>query len=98
MQTLTFDCQIEANLDLVLRLPSSVTPGRHRIALVIDPPEPEVGEPLVPVADSVAPRTPLWAQLTALREQAEQAGELPEPLAWDALLAEVERRRGEGDD
>jgi hypothetical protein len=98
MQTLTFDCEIDNTQDLVLRLPKSVTPGRHRITLLIDPPESEPGEVLAPVADSLAPRTPLWEQLSRLRAQAEQEGELPTPLAWDEMLAEVERRRGERDD
>ena len=39
MQTLTFDCGIGKSRAVVLRLPDSVTPGRHRIALLIDPPE-----------------------------------------------------------
>ena len=91
MQTLTFDCEIGKSRDVVLRLPDSVTPGRHRIALVIDPPEQsEMLAPLAPIPDSVAPRTPLWAQLAALREQAEKDGVLPEPLSWDGVLAEVE--------
>lgn len=99
MQTLTFDCEIDTTHDLVLRLPASVTPGRHRITLVIDPPgPPEMAAPLAPIPDSVAPRTPLWAQLAALRARAEQEGALPDPLSWDGLLAEVERRRGERDD
>ena len=40
MQTLTFDCEVDDTRHLVLRLPSTVAPGRHRISLVIDPPEP----------------------------------------------------------
>jgi hypothetical protein len=98
MQTLTFDCDIDTTRNLVLHLPKSVKPGCHRITLVIDPPESAVSEPLAPVADSLAPRTPLWEQLARLRAQAEQEGELPEPLGWDALLTEVEQRRGERDD
>lgn len=39
MQSLTFDCEIGQSRDVVLRLPASVNPGRHRIALVIDPAE-----------------------------------------------------------
>ena len=98
MQTLTFDCEIGNSRDFVLRLPDSVSPGHHRIALVIDPPEqPEMLAPLVPIPDSVPPRTPLWARLSAIREQAERDGVLPEPLSWDGILAEVGRRRGDQD-
>lgn len=99
MQTLIFDCEIGTSRDFVLRLPDSVSPGRHRITLVIDPPvQPEMFAPLAPIPDDVAPRTPLWAQLTALREQAKKDGVLAEPLSWDGVLAEVERRRGERDE
>jgi hypothetical protein len=99
MQSLTFDCEIGQSRDVILRLPDSVTPGRHRIALVIDPPEAsKMLAPLAPVPDSVAPRTPLWARLAALRERAEKEGVLPEPLSWDGVLAEVEHRRGDRDE
>jgi hypothetical protein len=98
MQTLTFGCEIDATRDLVLRLPASVTPGRHRISLVIDPPAPTDAEAsLAPIPDNAPPRTELWARLAVLREQAEKDGALPEPLTWDGVLAEVERRRGERD-
>jgi len=99
MQTLTFECEISTERDLVLRLPMTVRPGRHRIAVVIDPLE-LTGDAsdLVPVGDSVPPRTALWARLSALRDQAVRDGELPEPMSWDEILAEVQHRRGEQDD
>ena len=50
---------------------------------------------LIPVGDSVPPRTALWALLGALRDQGVREGELPEPMSWDDILAEVQRRRGE---
>ena len=99
MQTLTFDCEVDDTRDLVLHLPSTVAPGRHRISLLIDPPEPAGTEaPIAPISESAPPRTALWSQLAALRAQAEEEGVLPEPLSWDEVLTEVERRRGERDD
>lgn len=99
MQTLTFECEVGAERNLVLRLPATVTPGRHRIAVVIDPLELTGTESdLIPVSDSVPPRTALWARLSALRDQAAREGELPAPMSWDEILAEVQRRRGEQDD
>lgn len=99
MQTLTFECDIEANRPLVLHLPGSVTAGRHRIALVIDPPESFDSEATIsPVPADAPPRTLLWVQLEALRAQAQQEGTLPAVLTCDEILAEVERRRGEADD
>lgn len=99
MQTLTFECEVTAERDLVLRLPATVAPGRHLIALVIDPVElPASGADLSPVADTVPPRTELWARLAAVRDQAAQGGELPEPMLWDDVLAEAQRRRGDLDD
>lgn len=44
MQTLTFECEVDETGRLVLRLPPSVQPGRHRIAVVIDPLEQEQQE------------------------------------------------------
>jgi hypothetical protein len=96
MQTLTFECEVTADRDVVLRLPATVRPGRHRIAVVIDPPERTAAESdVVPVGDSVPPRTALWARLSALRNQAAREGELPAPMSWDDILAEMQRRRGE---
>ncbi|CAK0781602.1 conserved hypothetical protein [Gammaproteobacteria bacterium] len=99
MQTLTFECEINDAHDLVLRLPPSVSPGRHRISLVIDPTEPiATAETITPIPENVPPRTPLWSRLTFIRQQAEKTGALPEPLSWDGVLAEVQLRRGERDD
>ena len=96
MQTLTFECEVTAERDLVLRLPATVAPGRHRIAVVIDPPELTAADSdVIPVGDSVPPRTALWARLNALRDQAAREGDLPTPMSWDDILAEVQRRRGE---
>lgn len=53
---------------------------------------------IVPIPDSAPPRTALWSRLTAIREQADKEGVLPEPLSWDGILEEVERRRGERSD
>jgi hypothetical protein len=94
MQTLTFECEIKPDRHLVLHLPGDVAPGRHRIALVIDPPEPAS---ITPPAASMPPRTPLWAQLEALRQQAEAEGALPNALTMDEILSEVQRLRGEED-
>ena len=99
MQTLTFECDIEADRPLVLHLPGSVTAGRHRVALVIDPPESfDCEAPISLVPADAPPRTTLWAQLEVLRAQAQQEGTLPPPLTCDEILAEVERRRGESGD
>ncbi|WPL18200.1 hypothetical protein Thiowin_03259 [Thiorhodovibrio winogradskyi] len=99
MQTLVFDCEIDATRNLVLRLPTTVAPGHHRISVMIDPPALNKAEAsITPIPESVAPRTELWSQLAALRQLAEEEGELSQPLSWDGVLAEVERRRGERDD
>jgi len=99
MQTLTFECEVTVERDLVLRLPTTIAPGRHRIALVIDPVESPASEAdLNPVADTVPPRTGLWARLAAVRDQAAQAGELAKPMSWDDVLTEAQRRRGDLDD
>ena len=50
------------------------------------------------IGDSIPPRTALWSQLAALREQAAREGVLPEPLSWDGVLAESARRRRDVDD
>jgi hypothetical protein len=93
MQTLTFECEVDLDLHLVLQLPPSVPPGRHRISLVIDPPEASGGEMVIsPIGDRTPPRTALWAQLAALREQAARKGVLPEPLSRDEVLADVKQR------
>ncbi|QFY91033.1 hypothetical protein D5125_02130 [Magnetovirga frankeli] len=91
MQTLTFECEIKPDRHLVLHLPGNVVPGRHRIALVIDPPNPV---PIIPHMASMPARTPLWAQLEALRQQAEAEGTLPNALSMDEILSEVQRLRG----
>lgn len=93
MQTLTFECEIKPDRHLVLHLPGNVVPGRHRIALVIDPPDPAI----IPHMASMPARTPLWAQLEALRQQAEAEGTLPNALTMDEILSEVQRLRGEED-
>ena len=98
MQTLNFECEVTADRDLVLRLPTTITPGRHRIALVIDPVNPAADElDVIPVGDGVPPRTALWARLNALRDQAARDGELPDPMSWEEVSTEVQRRRGELD-
>jgi hypothetical protein len=99
MPTLTFECEVGAERNLVLHLPATVRPGRHRIAVVIDPLEGTATESgLTPVGDTEPPRTALWARLDALRDRAAREGQLPEPMTWDEVLAEVRRRRGEQDD
>lgn len=100
MQTFTFDCEIDAQHGVVLRLPRSVAPGRHRLAVIVDPPAPALAPevPLYPVDSHTAPRTDLWRRLEALRAQAAETEALPAPMAWDAVLEEVERRRGKRDD
>jgi hypothetical protein len=99
VQTLSFECEVTVERDLVLRLPATVTPGRHRIEIVIDPVEPAAAESdVIAVDEDVPPRTALWARLTALRDQAAQDAELPQPMSWDDVLSEVQRRRGEQDD
>ncbi len=102
MQTFTFDCEVDKHRGVVLRLPPSVSPGRHCLAVTIDPPEIALAStqsaPIAPIDENTAPRTDLWRQLEALRAQAAQTGDLPDPMAWDAVLAEAERRRGERDD
>jgi hypothetical protein len=96
MQSFTFDCEIDAQHGVLLRLPGSVAPGRHRLAVIIDPPASAVvpDVPLRPVDAHTAPRTDLWRRLEARRAQATETGALPAPLAWDAVLEDVERRRG----
>lgn len=99
MQTLIFECEVTAERDVVLRLPATVRPGRHRISVVVDPPEPTAAESgVMPIQDSVPARTALWTRLSALRDQAMRDGELPTPMSWDEILAEVQRRRGERDE
>ncbi len=102
MQTFTFDCDLDAQRGVVLRLPSSVLPGRHRLAVIVDPPDAvgarTAGPAITPIDEGAAPRTDLWRRLESLRAQAIDAGELLPPMAWDAVLAEAERRRGEHDD
>ncbi|MGZ8217065.1 hypothetical protein [Methylomagnum sp.] len=94
MQTLTFDCEIGTSRDLVLRLPTTVKPGPHRFALVIDPDEGEA-EIMSPAPLNAPPRTALWQRLEAVRAEAKDHDEVPAPLPWEAILDEVQRRRGE---
>ena len=56
---------------------------------------PQAESDLIPVGDSVPPRTTLWVRLNALRNQAARKGELPAPMSWDQILAEAQHRRGE---
>lgn len=99
MQAFLFECEVDTQHGLLLRLPPSVSPGRHRISVVIDPPESATPqEPMVPIAETDPPRTLLWARLAAIRAQAKADGTLPEPLSWDEVLDEMDRRRGERDD
>jgi hypothetical protein len=95
METLTIECDVTAERSIVLRLPASVQPGRHRIAVIINPvDEGAVDSPLSPVAEDAEPRTALWQRISALRRQAEQNGELPEPMSWDKILAATRQCRG----
>jgi len=102
MQTFTLDCDVDAHRGVVLGLPSSVLPGRHQLAVIVDPPDVggarTAGPAITPIDEGAAPRTDLWRRLESLRAQAVDAGELPAPMAWDAVLAEAQRRRGEHDD
>jgi hypothetical protein len=99
METLTFECDVTDERSVVLRLPPSVRTGRHLIAVIIDPAEEgAVASPLCPVPEDAEPRTALWQRLSTLRRQAEQNGELPEPMSWDEILAEAQHRRGEPDE
>lgn len=74
------------------------------VTILDEPADLSPGEPgdqeaaLVPIPDHAPPRTALWSRLSAIREQAGREGLLPEPLSWDGILEEVERRRGERDD
>jgi hypothetical protein len=58
----------------------------------------EIDQALDDLDGDIEPRTPLWAKLTELREQAAREGALPEPLSSDGILAEIEQRRGERDE
>lgn len=98
MQTFTFECEVDARHGVVLRLPASVSPGRHRLAVAVDPPQdwaaqaPDATTPVPPgpIDACVPPRTELWRRLEQLRCQAAQTGDLPEPMSWDAVLAATE--------
>ena len=106
MQTFTLECEVDARHGVVLRLPTSVSPGRHRLAVVVDPPQDSAEQtlnakspvPLGPIAACEPPRTDLWRRLEKLRCQAAQTGDLPAPMSWDAVLAATAQRRGEVDD
>ena len=81
MQTLTTECDVTTERTLTVHLPATVGPGRHRIALVTDPPEPiRAADEPTPLQDDDPPRTPLYARLSELRDAAVLAGELPAPM------------------
>lgn len=67
------------------------TTEQDDLAGAVDEPAPPAAIALV--AEGTPPRTALWAQLAALRDQAQQEGVLPEPMTWDEILAEAELRR-----
>lgn len=93
MQTFTFECDVDSSRHLVLDLPPTVSPGRHRVAVVIDPPQAdEPAVPIDPIAGEEPARTELWRQLLVLREQAIAEG-MP-LMDWDEINAEARRRRG----
>lgn len=88
MQTFTFEYTVDNSRHLVLNLPESVPPGRHRIAVLIDPP---AHQPAATPDPSLAAETPeraeLWSRLLGLREQAIMEG-MP-LLGWEEINAEV---------
>lgn len=93
MQTLTFDCNLDSTRHLVLNLPTSVPLGRHRVAVVIDPPEVETATASITPSIAEEPaRAALWQRLLALREQGIAEG--MHLMNWDEVNAEVRERRG----
>ncbi|MDD5035903.1 MAG: hypothetical protein PHE55_14230 [Methylococcaceae bacterium] len=97
MQTFTFECNLDSTRHLVLDLPPSVPLGRHRVAVVIDPPLIEqAAAPIQPIADEQPARTERWQHLMALREQAIAEG--MQLMDWDEINAEVRSRRGGASD
>jgi hypothetical protein len=92
MQTLTIDYDIDSSRDLVVKLPASVAPGRHRIEIVIDPQRPKESAPAAEGGVETPDRAARWRELLALREQAIAEG-MP-LLDWDGIDAEVRERRG----
>lgn len=107
MQTYTFECDVDSSGHLVLDLPKSVTPGRHRVSVIIDPAptetseteaQPTVDKPLIgdAVVDHYQPRTELGRKLIELRRAHIEAGR--RLLTQDEILAEVRRNRGEDAD
>lgn len=107
MQTYTFECDVDSSRHLVLDLPKSVAPGRHRVSVIIDPAptvtseteaQPTVDKPLIgdAVVDHYQPRTELGRKLIALRRAHIEAG--GKLLTQDEILAEVRRSRGEDAD
>ncbi len=93
MQTFNFECDVDSARHLVLNLPPSVTTGRHRVAVVIDPPlAEEPTAPIQPIAGETPAHTEQWRGLMALREQAIAEG-MP-LLDWEGINAEVRDRRG----
>ena len=97
MLIFNIECDVPVNRTLVLNLPTSVLPGKHRIEVIVDPNERAPAfsaiETLTPVYDDVPPRTELWQRLMELRAQAEAEG-MP-LLSQEEILVEVRRRRGE---
>lgn len=90
---LTFEEAVKINRPLsvlvtILDEPPGLSPGKSG----------DQEAAVFPIPDSTPPRTALWSRLSAIREQADREGLLPEPLSWDGILEEVERRRGERDD
>jgi hypothetical protein len=91
MQTLTIDCEIDGNRELVVKLPAGIAPGRHRIEIVIDPPTSDETTVASGGAETSA-RAERWSRLLALREEAIARG-MP-LLEWRGIDAEQRERRG----
>lgn len=94
MNAVVFETVVTAEHQLHWTLPESLPVG-SKLRVTVEPID---SGQLHPVSADTAPRTSLWVQLEALREQAAREGVLPEPLSWDEILAEMERRRGERND
>jgi hypothetical protein len=88
---MVFEAVVTAEHQLHWTLPESFPVG-SKLRVTVEPID---SGQLRPVSADTPPRTSLWGQLEALREQAARQGVLPEPLSWDGILAEMERRRGE---
>jgi hypothetical protein len=93
MQTLTFECNLDSTRHLVLTLPANIPLGRHRVAVVIDPPETEVAAAsITPNIKNEPARAELWQYLLGLREQSIKEG--MHLMNWDEINAEARDRRG----